>query len=168
MKYKHMPEKLARVYEVFLPKKMSYASKLAEVLDAFITPDGVENIPAVKTVLASIQGTHAESIRKQFLDTLRKAISGYSIYEVDGRFNTDAGPIDERVWVIRFIIHDPDQPIGMSGSFLSTADAIITHLVSSRFAKELGTEEEVWVLRYDHCYLQRWVKDGPSKDGPSV
>lgn len=158
MKYKHMPEKPARVYEVFLPKKMSYASKLAEVLDAFITPGGIENIPAVKTALDKIPQTKDKSFREKFLGLLRKTISGYSIYEVDGRFNTDTGPIDERVWVIRFIIHDPDHDMGISGIFRSAADAAVTYLVSSRFAKELGKEEEVWVLRYDQCYLQRWVK----------
>ena len=38
---------------------------------------------------------------------LCKASRGYSIYEMDGRYLSANGPVDERVLVIRFIFYNP-------------------------------------------------------------
>jgi len=121
MPYKYSDSKPVLVYEVFLPKSMSYASKLAEVLDAFLTDAGVRSIPAVQTELKQLPN---DKERDMFVRCIRDAISGYSIYEVDGRFSTSTQPIDERTWAIRFIIHDPRVEGGIRGDLLSFPPSI--------------------------------------------
>jgi hypothetical protein len=156
MSYKFSDSKPVLVYEVFLPKKMSYASKLAEVLDAFLSDAGTRSIPAVQKKLNQL-ATDAE--RDKFVKRIRETIRGYSIYEVDGRFGTDTEPIDERTWVIRFIIDDPQVEGGIRGNFFSLAKEVIEFLVARRFAEELGKEMEIWFLEYEHCRLRKWIKE---------
>jgi len=158
MTYAFSEGKPVLVYEVFLPKKMSYASKLAEVLDSFLTESGVRTIPAVQKKLQELS-TDAE--RQEFITQIRETITGYSIYEVDGRIASAAGPVDERTWVIRFIIHDPAVEGRIRGWFSSLAKQVIEYLIARRFAEELGTEQEIWFLEYERCRLRRWIKQEP-------
>lgn len=155
MNYVLTPSKRALVYEVLLPKKMSYASKLAEVLDAFLTEEGVQEIPAVKNHL---EGLLSKEERSRDVLRIREVIKGYSIYEVDGRFAVDNEPVDERSWVIRFIIHDPQIEGANRTDFLTLAKTVVEYLIAHRFAEELGNEDEIWFLQYEHCSLRRWVK----------
>jgi len=154
MSHKFLPNKDAWIYEVFLPKKMAYASKLAEVLDAFISDDGVRSIPYVKELDPEKQAKLAQRIRS--------AITGYSIYEVDGRFAGDKGPIDERTWVIRFIIFNPSEGQGNASEFIIEAQNIIESLISGRFAKELGSEDEIWTVQYN-AKISRWRRESVQK-----
>lgn len=156
MKYILKKSKPALVFEIFLPKRMAYASKLAEVMDAFIADDSVLDIPAVRRITSREPDNKAKHGR--FAKRIRDVISGYSLYEVDGRFSSDKGPVDERTWVIRLIMHDPKAEAGMRAKFRSFASAIVRHLIGQRFAEELGTEDEVWILQYNQANLTRWVK----------
>jgi hypothetical protein len=73
-------------------------------------------------------------------------ISGYSIYEVDGRFRAGPGKfVDERVLVIRIIYYHDDRRVHTL-SELERPDIrwIIDNLISFRLAEELSTEDEVW------------------------
>jgi hypothetical protein len=157
MTYTFKDSKPALVFEVFLPKRMHYASKLAEVLDAFLSKEGILSIPVIKELIERRKDDPPEK-NAQLLETIKATISGYSIYEVDGRVESENGPIDERTWVIRFIIHDPSTDEGIRSEFHSMARSVIDYLIAQRFAAELGTEGEIWVLEYQHCSLRRWVK----------
>ncbi len=157
MSYQFMESKEALVFEILLPKKMAYASKLQEVMDAFISDDRVLEIPEIKKVAAILRKTGRRQ-RKFIIRRIREVISGYSIYEVDGRIATYKGPVDERTWVIRLIIHDPRNRRGMDKGFRTLANTIVQHLIGKRFAEELGTEDEIWILEYHKPQLLRWVK----------
>ena len=102
-----------------------------------------------------------------WIKTLGRASRGYSIYEMDGRYLSPQGPVDERVLVIRFIFHNPDDetPPGPPGTdFLAASLEVVNHLVAHRFAEELGVEEEIWFLEYPETRLAIWRKDraGPA------
>lgn len=158
MRYIKKPRKVALVFEVFLPKKMQYASKLAEVLDSFVTEDAILNVPGIKEIVdRHVDDPPAQ--RERFAERIRSIVSGCSLYEVDGRFATEDKLVDERVWVVRFIFHDPSNDEGMDASFRQWAELVIEHLIAKRFAIELGTEDEVWVLEYENCFLRRWVAE---------
>jgi hypothetical protein len=155
MHYELDPEKPAIVYEVMLPKRMDYSSKLAEVLNCFFNREQLRELPPIKKELADITDPKVQEL---FLDEVQEVISGYSIYEVDGRYGTAQGPRDERTLVIRFIIHDPGTQGGMTETVKQLAKTIVVHLISKRFAEELGTEHEIWFLEYGNPTLQRWVR----------
>jgi len=158
MSYIKKPKKAALVFEVFLPKKMQYASKLAEVLDSFLTEDAILSVPGIKEIIEQHIDDPPEQ-REDFAERIRSIVSGSSLYEVDGRFAAEDKLIDERVWVVRFIFHDPSDDEGMDESFKQWAELVIEHLIAKRFAIELGTEDEIWVLEYEKCFLRRWVAE---------
>src|SRR5438045_154119 len=90
---------------------------------------------------------------------LGRASRGYSIYEMDGRYLSPEGPVDERVLVIRFIFHNARDDADPKTDFLAASMEVINHLVAHRFAEELGVEEEIWFLEYSHPQLAIWRKD---------
>lgn len=155
MTYKRIARKPALVFDIFLPKRMAYASKLAEVLNGLVSTRAIAEIPAVQDLLRQHDGD--PSSMANFIDKMRD-ILGYSIYEVDGGFVGQEGHIDERTWVIRLIMHDPRVETGTGPDFNRLAAAVVEHLIAHRFAEELGTEDEIWVLQYENCGLTRWVK----------
>lgn len=155
MSYKRLDRKPALVFDIFLPKRMSYASKLAEVLNGVVSGNAIAEIPAVQDLIRQHKGDSSSTA--EFIEKMRH-ISGYSIYEVDGGFAGKEGPVDERTWVIRLIIHDPRVETGTGPDFHRLAEAVVEHLIAHRFAEELGTEDEIWVLQYEKCGLTRWVK----------
>jgi len=162
MSYFLSEDKPVLIYEIYLPKKMSYASKVAEVLDSFFTQQRIRNIPAVAEKLQEIA---SGADRQRFIEWIVSTIKGYSIYEVDGGFSDGTRIFDERTWVIRFIIHDPSVDDGLGPDFRALSQDVITHLITRRFAEELGTEQEIWFLEYEHCRLRRWIQEKPEKDG---
>ena len=91
--------------------------------------------------------------------TLSRAARGYSIYEMDGRYLSPEGPVDERVLVIRFIFHNPGGEADPKTDFLAASLEVVNHLVAHRFAAELGVEEEIWFLEYTNPQLMIWRKD---------
>jgi hypothetical protein len=150
------------MYEVILPKKLGYFGKVQEVLEDLFNEAAIRKIPFVKQSIARNRRRDAEFDDEAWIKTLSRAARGYSIYEMDGRYLSPQGPVDERVLVIRFIFHNP----GGDGAadkdkktdFLSASMEVINYLVANRLAVELGREEEIWFLEYNHPQLAIWRK----------
>ena len=153
--------KPARMYEVILPKKIGYFGKVEEVLEDLFNEDAIRAIPFVTQSIARARGGDPAFDEDAWVKTLCRASRGYSIYEMDGRYLSPAGPVDERVLVIRFIFHNPnpeDIPDATTSDFLAASLEIVNHLVAHRFAQELGVEEEIWFLEFQNPRLDNWKK----------
>lgn len=150
--------KPARIYEVILPKKLGYFGKIQEVLEALFDERAIVRIPFVRESIASRKGDPDFS-EDAWIRSLCEASRGYSIYEMDGRYLSAKGPVDERVLVIRFIFHNPRQEPDGETDFLAISLEIVNYLVAHRFATELGVEEEIWFLEYSDPRLAIWRKD---------
>ncbi|CAN5860706.1 hypothetical protein BH23PLA1_BH23PLA1_20460 [soil metagenome] len=154
--------KPARMYEVILPKKLGYFGKVQEVLEDLFDEAAIRDIPFVRESIKA--GRRDPDFDEElWIKTLCQASRGYSIYEMDGRYVSNQGPVDERVLVIRFIFHNPSEPGVLKTDFLAASLEVVNHLVAHRFAKELGVEEEIWFLEYTHPQLAIWRKDGNGK-----
>jgi hypothetical protein len=94
-----------------------------------------------------------------WVKSLCQASRGYSIYEMDGRYLSATGPVDERVLVIRFIFHNPAATNDPGHDLLAASLEVVNHLVARRFASELGVEEEIWFLEYQQPRLAIWRKE---------
>src|SRR6266852_4231232 len=99
--------KPARMYEVILPKKLGYFGKVQEVLEDLFREDAIRAIPFVRKSIARSRKRDPNFDEEAWIKTLCLASRGYSIYEMDGRYLSPQGPVDERVLVIRFIFHNP-------------------------------------------------------------
>ncbi len=154
--------KAARMYEVILPKKLGYFGKVEEVLEDLFHEEAIRDIPFVQQAIAEHLGRDSGFDEEAWVKTLCRASRGYSIYEMDGRYLSPTGPIDERVLVIRFIFHNPGvEPNAPETDFLAVSLAVVNHLVAHRFAEELGVEEEIWFLEYSNPQLAIWRKNLP-------
>ena len=115
--------KPARMYEVILPKKLGYFGKVQEVLEDLFDEQAIRAIPFVKKSIAR-RKREPKFDEEAWIKSLCQASRGYSIYEMDGRYLSASGPVDERVLVIRFIFHNPAEgseredglPGGLAGS----------------------------------------------------
>ena len=151
--------KPARMYEVILPKKLGYFGKIQEVLEDLFDEEAIRAIPFVKETIANNLRSDSSFDVDSWIKTLGRASRGYSIYEMDGRYlSAKEGPVDERVLVIRFIFHNPGGIADPRTDFLAASLEVINHLVAHRFAAELGIEEEIWFLEYNHTQLAIWRK----------
>jgi hypothetical protein len=155
------------MYEVILPKKLGYFGKVQEVLEDLFNEAAIRKIPFVKQSIARNRRRNAEFDDEAWIKTLSRAARGYSIYEMDGRYLSPQGPVDERVLVIRFIFHNPaddgadkdkDKDKDKKTDFLSASMEVINYLVANRLAVELGREDEIWFLEYNHPQLAIWRK----------
>jgi hypothetical protein len=159
--------KPARIYEVILPKKIGYFGKVQEVLEDLFNESAIRAIPFVKSSIARNRRLDPEFDEEGWVKTLCRASRGYSIYEMDGRYLSPKGPVDERVLVIRFIFHNPgdDTSPGVPPrtDFLAASLEVVNHLVAHRFAQELGVEDEIWFVEYSHPKLAIWKKRGPDE-----
>jgi hypothetical protein len=155
--------KAARMYEVILPKKLGYFGKVQEVLEDLFNEEAIRAIPFVQESIRWARAADANFDEEQWVRTLCRASRGYSIYEMDGRYLSPAGPVDERVLVIRFIFHNRGDEDPHT-DFLSASLEIVNHLVAHRFAEELGVEEEIWFLEYASTRLAIWKKDDAIPD----
>lgn len=154
--------KPARMYEVILPKKLGYFGKIQEVLEDLFDEEAIRAIPFVKETIANNLRSDSSFDVDGWIKTLGRASRGYSIYEMDGRYlSAKEGPVDERVLVIRFIFHNPGGIADPRTDFLAASLEVINHLVAHRFAAELGIEEEIWFLEYNHTQLAIWRKGQP-------
>ncbi len=151
--------KPARMYEVILPKKLGYFGKVQEVLEDLFSEEAIREVPFVKRSIAESRERAEAFDEDLWIKTLCRASRGYSIYEMDGRYLSPHGTIDERVLVIRFIFHNPGGDPDPRTDFLSTSLAVVNHLVAHRFAEELGVEEEIWFVEYPHTQLAIWRKN---------
>jgi hypothetical protein len=157
--------KPARMYEVILPKKLGYFGKVQEVLEDLFDEEAIRSVPFIQRAIADRRRRDASFDEDGWIKTLCKASSGYSIYEMDGRYVSPAGrPVDERVLVIRFIFHDAGAQTDPKTDFLAASLEVVNHLVAHRFAEELGVEEEIWFLEYPETRLAIWRKD---RSGPA-
>ncbi len=159
--------KPARMYEVILPKKLGYFGKVQEVLEDLFREPAIRQIPFVRKTIALEKRKDANFDDEAWVRTLGLACRGYSIYEMDGRFVSASGPVDERVLVIRFIFHNPHHSPEAPGlDFLAASLEVVNHLVAHRFAEELGVEEEIWFVEYTNPQLAIWRRDhAPPPDG---
>jgi hypothetical protein len=147
------------MYEVLLPKKLGYFGKVQEVLEGLFNEEAIRAVPFIKQSIERNRRQVAEFDEEAWIRTLSRAVRGYSIYEMDGRFLSPQGPIDERVLVIRFIFHNPAaEPNSPKTDFLPASMEVVNHLVAHRFAAELGGEQEIWFLEYSHPQLAIWRK----------
>ena len=151
--------KAARMYEVILPKKLGYFGKVQEVLEDLFREETIRAVPFVQRSIALNRRKTKSFDDEAWIKTLCQATRGYSIYEMDGRYVTPRGPVDERVLVIRFIFHNPDGVDPSESDFLAASLEVVNHLVAHRFAEELGVEEEIWFLEYPNTRLAIWKKD---------
>jgi hypothetical protein len=151
----------ARMYEVILPKKLGYFGKVQEVLEDLFNEQAIREVPFIQQSIAERRLQHADFDEDGWIKTLCQASAGYSIYEMDGRYLSPQGPVDERVLVIRFIFHNPSDPADSRTDFLAASLEVVNYLVAHRFANELGVEEEIWFLEYHLPQLAIWRK-GPS------
>ena len=151
--------KPARMYEVILPKKLGYFGKVQEVLEDLFNEEAIRKVPFVKRSIAKARKANKGFDEDAWIKTLCRASRGYSIYEMDGRYLSPTGPIDERVLVIRFIFHQTESSISSTTDFFAASLEVVNHLVAHRFAQELGVEEEIWFLEYTNTQLAIWRKD---------
>src|SRR5258706_15168491 len=146
--------KPARIYEVILPKKIGYFGKVQEVLEDLFDESAIRAIPFVKSAIARNRRLDPAFDEEGWVKTLCRASRGYSIYEMDGRYLSPKGPVDERVLVIRFIFHNPGgDGLDPKTDFLAASMEVVNYLVAHRLAVELGGEEEIWFLEYSHLQL---------------
>lgn len=163
--------KPARIYEVILPKKIGYFGKVQEVLEDLFNEDAIRLIPFVSKTIERNLRLDPGFDENAWVKTLCRASRGYSIYEMDGRYLSPSGPIDERVLVIRFIFHNPGDTEGVNAAadprtdFLAASLEVVNHLVAHRFAEELGVEEEIWFLEYNNPSLAIWRKNRAETGG---
>ena len=152
----------ARIYEVQQPKKLGYFGKIQEVLEDLFNEQAIRNVPFVQQAIARHR-KDPDFDEDNWIKTLCQASRGYSIYEMDGRYLSPHGPVDERVLVIRFIFHNAGDPADPRTDFLAASLEVVNHLVAQRFAHELGVEEEIWFVEYHAPRLAIWRKnDGDS------
>jgi hypothetical protein len=156
--------KAARMYEVILPKKLGYFGKVQEVLEDLFHEEAIRSVPFVQRSIKKNRGRDGSFDEEAWIKTLCKASRGYSIYEMDGRYLSPDGPVDERVLVIRFIFHNPGGPTNPKADFLEASLEVVNHLVAHRFAEELGVEEEIWFLEYTNTRLAIWRKNKSSQE----
>jgi hypothetical protein len=158
--------KPARMYEVILPKKLGYFGKVQEVLEDLFSEEAIREVPFVQRSIAESRERARGFDEDLWIKTLCRASRGYSIYEMDGRYLSPRGPVDERVLVIRFIFHNPCDRADPQTDFLAASLEVVNHLVAHRFAEELGVEEEIWFLEYNHPRLAIWRKNAAA--GPDA
>jgi hypothetical protein len=151
--------KPARIYEVILPKKLRYFGKIQEVLEDLFNEQAIRNIPFVQQAIARRHRQEGTFDEENWIKTLCQASRGYSIYEMDGRYLSPQGPVDERVLVIRFIFHNAAEAPDSRTDFLAASLEVVNHLVAQRFAHELGVEEEIWFVEYHSPRLAIWRKN---------
>jgi hypothetical protein len=164
--YRLVGPKPARMYEVILPKKLGYFGKVQEVLEDLFDEQAIRSIPFIQEAIAKRRRQSAEFDEDAWIKTLCQASAGYSIYEMDGRYLSPDGPVDERVLTIRFIFHNPGGPLDSRTDFLAASLEVVNYLVAHRFAAELGVEEEIWFLEYKEPQLAIWRK-GPADSADS-
>lgn len=149
--------KPARMYEVILPKKLGYFGKIEEVLEDLFREEAIREVPFVGRTIALRKRQEPAFDEDHWVQTLSRACRGYSIYEMDGRYLSASGPVDERVLVFRFIFHNPtNDDFETSTDLLAASLEVINHLVAHRFAQELGVEEEIWFVEYSQPQLAIW------------
>ena len=105
------------MYEVILPKKLGYFGKVQEVLEDLFDEQAIRAVPFIQKFIRDRRRQAGDFDEDSWIKTLCQASRGYSIYEMDGRYLSPQGPVDERVLVIRFIFHNPSEPADVRNRF---------------------------------------------------
>lgn len=145
------------IYEVLLPKRLEYLGKLQDVLQTIFDEEKIRQVPAIRAALTDAGPTDAD---RDWVSQVARVFTGYSMYEVDGRYvdpRTNQRS-DERTTVIRLVIHDRGSEEGMSAEFQQLVDSAVRWLIGNRLAEELGTEGEIWIIRYEQAQIKIWEK----------
>lgn len=158
--YRVSAAKPIRIFEVMLPKKIEYFGKLQDVLETLFEPDGIRRVPNIEREIRELDPSASVEDYIQWAGLL---FTGYSIYEIDGRF---VHPVtrersDERMLVIRIIFHDRRSDESLGGDLAAMSEKAVGVLIANRLAEELGTEKEIWVLEYSDARLRIWERDTP-------
>ena len=164
MKYHWDEARISIVYEIFMPRRHKHVLKF--VLDSLFTRTKFAQIPEVIEIMLR-HGGESKDKQDQILGELfsacQRAISGYSMYKVQGRFfSTKQNKIvDESSIVARLIVADLDCSVlgGGNATVFNTAQKMIENLVVKRLAEEAPEEEEIWFVKYDHARLQRYIQE---------
>ncbi|MFO0961215.1 MAG: hypothetical protein U0800_27860 [Isosphaeraceae bacterium] len=156
--------KAARLYEVILPKKLGYFGKVQEVLEDLFSEEAIREVPFIRKAIRRQRKQDPDFDEHAWIRTLCAASRGYSIYEMDGRYLSKSGPVDERVLVIRFIFHNPPDADDGRFDFLNASMEIVNYLVAHRFAVELNVEEEIWFLEFTNPKLAIWRKGAADEE----
>jgi hypothetical protein len=155
--YEEKDWKSILIYEVLLPKRLEYLGKLQDVLQTIFDEEKIRQVPAIRAAL-SADGESAP--QHDWLAQVARVFTGYSMYEVDGRYVDlrSGSRSDERTMIIRLVLHDRDSDEGMSPEFQRLVDSAVRWLLGNRLAEELGTEAEIWIIRYDQAQIKIWEK----------
>jgi hypothetical protein len=145
------------IYEVLLPKRLEYLGKLQDVLQTIFDEEKIRQVPAIR---AALEAEGETSTAHAWVSQVARVFTGYSMYEVDGRYvDPRSGQrSDERTIVIRLILHDRSTEESMRPEFQRLVDDAVRWLLGNRLAEELGTEGEIWIIRYDQAQIKIWEK----------
>lgn len=167
MSYGYHPDKPVVIYEIYVPVCREHKKLLSEILDRFRDPTWILDVPDVKRAVAGLvlDGKPENALPPEVyaqreaavLSDIRLAVGGYSIYQVDGRFVTDAGIEDEPSWVVRLIIQDPRQEKGCRPAFISLAKLIVRNCIAKRLSAS-KRDDQIWLIEYENCRLERWTR----------
>jgi hypothetical protein len=145
------------IYEVLLPKRLEYLGKLQDVLQTIFDEQKIRQVPAIR---AELQARGEDSPAHAWVSQLARVFTGYSMYEVDGRY-VEPGTgqrSDERTIVIRLILHDRSTDESLRPEFEGLVDSAVRWLLGNRLAEELGTEGEIWIIRYEQAQIKIWER----------
>lgn len=145
------------IYEVLLPKRLEYLGKLQDVLETIFDEDKIRQVPAIR---AELEARGENSPVHAWVSQVARVFTGYSLYEVDGRY-VDPGSgrrSDERTVIIRLVLHDRSTGESLRPEFQGLVDSAVRWLLGNRLAEELGTEGEIWILRYGQAQIKIWEK----------
>lgn len=156
-RYQVIGPKPVRMFEVMIPKKIEYYAKLQDILETLFDPQRMHNLPILRERIAATGG---EEGLDQWIEFAAKMFTGYSIYEIDGRFvQPETGEkFDERMLVIRILFHDLRHERAIGGDLAAKCEEGVRLLIADRLASELGSEDEIWVVEFGQPTLTIWQK----------
>ena len=141
------------MYEVMVPKKLSYYKHIQDVLEGLFNIDQILSDPVFRDridrgVTVKI-GQNSEEPLETALRYVSSIFTGYSMYEVDGRFRCNDGRLeDERVIVVRFFFHETQKRDDQEWhEFVGMVTLAVRHLVAIKLAERLD-EDEVWLVEH--------------------
>jgi hypothetical protein len=164
------------MFEVFLPKRMEYQSKLYEALQfglhlnrvrAFLEGAGADPQAEIDRIRALIPGKAQAAFTPERVARMQQVYFGFSLYEVDGVFVTDPSDpgnqrTQERTQVVR-LFFKPDaiiQQIRSNPSLSGTEAARLLH--------ELRSFQESSVSWVDAAAVETYLSQHANPDRPTL
>lgn len=155
--YQIIGPKPVRMFEVMIPKRIEYFAKLQDILETLFDPQRMRNLPVLR---AQFEADGGREQMDRWIDFAAQMFTGYSIYEIDGRFVNPATreKFDERMLVIRILFHDLRLRDALGRDLAAQCEEGVRLLIADRLAMELGSEHEIWVLEYGQPTLTIWQR----------